>query len=162
MKMTRTLTMAGLALALLALPTMGDAQTAPVAAGSGAVSYGADSGEYTPAGFALRGRAEVVQGQNRLRADTINGIVADGDLRRVEASGNVYFVTPDQTIRGDRAVYTLASDEVVMSGDVILTQGQNILTGGRLVYNTRTETAQMEGASNGRIRGVFYPENGGN
>jgi len=146
------------ALMLAAIPV--SAQTP--GSSSDAVAYGADAGEYTPAGFTLRGRAEVVQGRNRLRADSINGFVSDGDLRRVEASGNVYFVTPDQTMRGDRAVYTLASNEVVVTGDVILTQGQNVLTGGRLVYNTRTEAARMEGPANGRIRGVFYPQNSGN
>jgi len=169
MTKTQTLTAVAIALTVLALPAAGGAQTAQQPAqqpalGNGAVSYGADGGEYTPEGFALRGRAEVIQGQNRLRADAINGIVASGDLRRVEASGNVYFVTPDQTIRGDRAVYTLAANEVVVTGDVILTQGQNVLTGGRLTYNTKTESARMEGASTngGRIRGVFYPENSGN
>ncbi|HST92250.1 MAG TPA: LptA/OstA family protein, partial [Brevundimonas sp.] len=110
------------ALMLAAIPV--SAQTP--GSSSDAVAYGADAGEYTPAGFTLRGRAEVVQGRNRLRADSINGFVSDGDLRRVEASGNVYFVTPDQTMRGDRAVYTLASNEVVVTGDVILTQGQNV------------------------------------
>jgi len=53
-------------------------------------------------------------------------------------------------------------NEVVVTGDVILTQGQNVLTGGRLAYNTRTEAARMEGPANGRIRGVFYPQNSGN
>lgn len=165
MSKTRTLTAAAIALTVLALPAIGGAQTSPQPrTGDGAVSYGADGGEYTPEGFALRGRAEVIQGQNRLRADAINGFVTGGDLRRVEATGNVYFVTPDQTIRGDHAVYTLAANEVVVTGDVILTQGQNVLTGGRLVYNTRTEAARMEGASSngGRIRGVFYPDNNGN
>ncbi len=164
MSMTRTFTTAALALALLALPTAGGAQdAAAVRAGGDAVSFGADAGEYTPTGIALRGRAEIVQGQNRLRADSINGTITGGDLTRVEASGNVYFVTPDQTIRGDRAVYVLADDEVILTGDVILTQGQNVLTGGRLVYNTRTEAARMEGGSGaqgGRIRGVFYPQSG--
>ena len=166
MSMTRTLAMAA-ALMVLALPATGGAQTAAPAARAGgdAVSFGADGGEYTATGIALRGRAEVVQGQNRLRADSINGAITGGDLTRVEASGNVYFVTPNQTIRGDSAVYTFANDEVVVSGDVILTQGQNVLTGGRLVYNTRTEAARMEGgagSTGGRIRGVFYPDNGGN
>ena len=56
MKMTRTLTVATLSLALLALPTTGGTQTPPVApVGGGAVAIGADGGEYTPAGFALRG-----------------------------------------------------------------------------------------------------------
>ncbi|MDP1911913.1 LptA/OstA family protein [Brevundimonas sp.] len=163
--MTRTLGMAAVALTMLALPATGGAQTPPAGGGGGAVSFGADGGEYTSTGIALRGRAEVVQGQNRLRADSINGTIVSGDLTRVEASGNVYFVTPDQTIRGDRAVYTFANDEVVVTGDVILTQGQNVLTGGRLVYDTRTESARMEGgagSSGGRIRGVFFPDNGGN
>ena len=162
MSMIRLFGAAAFGTALLALPASGDAQTAPtLGAGGQAVSFGADGGEYTASGFALRGRAEVVQGQNRLRADAINGIGTNNQVNRIEASGNVYFVTPDQTIRGDRAVYTLASNEVVVTGDVILTQGQNVLTGGRLVYNTRTESARMEGSSNGRIRGVFYPENSG-
>jgi lipopolysaccharide export system protein LptA len=46
---------------------------------------------------------------------------------------------------------------VVVTGDVILTQGKNVLTGNRLVYNVRTESARMEGG-NGRVQGVFYPQ----
>ena len=148
----------------LALAVAGAALTQS-ATSNQAVSYGADGGEYTPNGFALRGRAEVVQGGNRLRADSINATTTDGDLTRIEASGNVYLVTPDQSMRGDRATYTLSSEEVVVTGDVILTQGQNVLTGGRLVYNVRTEAARMEGgstASGNRIRGVFYPQGSSN
>lgn len=127
------------------------------------VAYSADGGEYTPDGFSLRGRAEIVQGGNRLRADAINATTDGGDLTRVEASGNVYFVTPEQNIRGDRAVYTPANDEIVVTGEVILAQGDNVLTGGRLVYNVATQSARMEGGArgaegaSGRVRGVFYP-----
>jgi lipopolysaccharide export system protein LptA len=168
MSMTRTLTIAAAALALLALPTMGGAQTTPQTAprlGQGAVSYGADAGEATPNSLSLRGRAEVVQGQNRLRADVISGSGVNSEIDRIEASGNVYFVTPEQTIRGDRAVFTLSDNEVVMTGDVIVTQGQNVMTGGRLTYNTATQAVTMAGGSGsngGRIRGVFYPERSGN
>ena len=164
MSMTRTLTIAATALALVALPTMGDAQTAP-RMGDGAVSYGADAGEATPNTLSLRGRAEVIQGQNRLRADVISGSGVDSGVERIEASGNVYFVTPDQTIRGDRAVYTPADNLVVVTGDVIVTQGQNVMTGGRLTYNTETQAVTMAGGASsngGRIRGVFYPERSGN
>ena len=121
------------------------------------IMIGADGGERSTTGFALRGRAEVTQGGNRLRADAITGVTANSDLSRVEAVGNVYFVTPDQSMRGDRAVYTLGNGEVVVTGDVILTQGKNVLTGNRLVYNVRTESARMEGG-NGRVQGVFYPQ----
>jgi lipopolysaccharide export system protein LptA len=157
-----------MALALLALPTMGGAQTTPQTAprlGQGAVSYGADAGEATPNSLSLRGRAEVVQGQNRLRADVISGSGVNSEIDRIEASGNVYFVTPEQTIRGDRAVFTLSDNEVVMTGDVIVTQGENVMTGGRLTYNPATRAVTMAGgagSNGGRIRGVFYPERSGN
>lgn len=160
MSMTRTLTIAATALALVALPSMGDAQTRPNSSDA-PISFGADAGEYVGNTVTLRGRAELVQGNNRLRADTVSGLNQTGESR-IEASGNVYFVTPDQTIRGDRAVYTTADDMIVVTGDVILTQGQNVLTGSRLTYNVRTESARIEAAGQGRIRGVFYPDRSGN
>ncbi|OYX81852.1 MAG: LPS ABC transporter substrate-binding protein LptA [Brevundimonas sp. 32-68-21] len=125
------------------------------------IGYGADSGELTNTNLSLRGRAEITQGQSRLRADTIQGAVANGDLTRIEASGNVYYVTPNETIRGDRAIYTVSNATVVVTGDVILTQGQNVLTGASLSYNVDTGEARVEGgtaANGGRVRGVFYPE----
>lgn len=159
MSMTRTLTTAAIALALAALPSVGGAQSFQ---GGQPIMWGADEGSVTPTAISLRGRAELTQGENRIRADRIEGSISNGDLTRVEATGGVYFVTPEQTIRGDRAVYTPANDTIVLSGDVILTQGENVMTGGRLTYNTRTESAQMDGGGqNGRVQGVFYPERGG-
>ncbi|HWQ85243.1 LptA/OstA family protein [Brevundimonas sp.] len=157
--MTRTLMTAVIALGLAALPTIGDAQSFQ---GGQPIMWGADEVSRTPTTLSLRGRAELTQGDNRIRADRVEGTISNGDLTRVEASGNVYFVTPEQTIRGDRATYTPANDTIILTGDVILTQGQNVMTGGRLTYNTRTEAAQMDGASGGRVQGVFYPERSGN
>ena len=125
------------------------------------IGYGADSGEMTNTSLSLRGRAEITQGQTRLRANVIQGAVTNGSLSRIEASGEIYYVTPNETIRGDRAVYTVANSTVVVTGDVILTQGQNVLTGGSLTYNVDTGEARIQGGSGssaGRVRGVFYPQ----
>lgn len=125
------------------------------------IGFGADDGEMTDTKLTLRGRAEITQGQTRLRANAIQGDVSNGDLSRIEASGDVYYVTPNETIRGDRAVYTVANSTVVVSGDVILTQGQNVLTGASLTYNVDTGQARIAGGSSsngGRVRGVFYPQ----
>jgi lipopolysaccharide export system protein LptA len=126
------------------------------------IAYGADNGELTNAAVSLRGRAEIQQGQTRLRANTIEGSRdASGGLSRIEASGDVYYVTPNETIRGDRAVYTVANATVVVTGDVILTQGRNVLTGASLSYNVDTGQARIEGGASvngGRVRGVFYPQ----
>lgn len=151
---------AATALTVLALPAVGDAQSSR--ASNQPIAFGADSGEQTAETISLRGRAEVTQGDNRLRADAITLYRdASGDPDRVEATGTVYFVTPTQSMRGDRAVYSIDEGVVVVTGDVILTQGQNVLTGGRLTYNVNTDAATMSGAPRGaagnRIQGVFYP-----
>lgn len=159
MSMSRLLTAATIVLGLSVLPTVGDAQSFQ---GGQPIMWGADEVSRTPAALSLRGRAELTQGDNRIRADRVDGAITDGDLSRVEATGNVYFVTPEQTIRGDKAVYTPANDTIVLTGDVILTQGQNVMTGARLTYNTRTEAAQMDSGSGSRVQGVFYPQSSGN
>lgn len=151
------------ALTLLALPAVGDAQSGRTTSNQ-PIAFGADDGEQTTDRISLRGRAEITQGQNRLRAEAITAYRdAQGQFTRVEATGTVYFVTPTQSMRGDRAVYTLANGELVVTGNVILNQGKNVLTGGRLTYNVNTDAATMSGAPRGegagsRIQGVFYPD----
>jgi len=150
------------ALTLLALPAVGDAQSGGTTSRQ-PIAIGADDGEYATDRISLRGRAEVTQGDNRLRAEAMTAYRdAQGQITRVEATGTVYFVTPTQSMRGDRAVYTLSNGELVVTGNVILNQGKNVLTGGRLVYNVNTDAANMSGAPRGgtagsRIQGVFYP-----
>lgn len=165
MGMTRKLPLmaAVAALAVVALPDLGQAQSAPASAttrpADGAVTFGSDDVEYRPDGLSLIGRAEFYQGQDRLRADRVDFYqAANGDMVRAEARGNVYYVTPEQTLRGDRATYTAADNTLVLTGDVILTQGENVVTGGRVTYNTRTGVARMEGGRGGRVQGVFHPQ----
>lgn len=159
--MTKTLTAAAVLLAALALPSLGDAQTARGSSADAPIAYSGDSFEADRGTVTLRGRAELIQGENRFRADQISGLNQAGESE-IEATGNVFFVTPKETIRGDRATYTTANDTIVVTGDVILTQGENVATGSRLTYNTRTESARLEGGSNGRVQGVFYPNSAGN
>jgi lipopolysaccharide export system protein LptA len=84
MSMTRTLNIAATALLLMAVPTMGDAQTRPNSSDQ-PISFGADAGEYVGNTVTLRGRAELIQGDNRLRADTVSGLNQTGESR-IEAA----------------------------------------------------------------------------
>jgi lipopolysaccharide export system protein LptA len=125
-----------------------------------------------------RGHAEALQDSARLRADVLTtefarkpaGAGADagqtgacGDLVRLRAQGSVYYVTPNQKVHGDNAVYEADNDTLTVTGDVIATQGQNVLRGTRVVFNTKTGQGRMEGGAAGRNkanrpRGVFYPK----
>ena len=118
------------------------------------------------------GRVEVQQDDARLRADHIKLIHAGGgatgdskswgDVVRMEAEGNVFYVTEDRTMSGDNAVYTKPDDTVVITGaKVILKQGQNVMTGTRLVAHPDAGTSTFDSApdssNHGRVVAVLYP-----
>lgn len=84
-------------------------------------------------------------------------------IRRIEMTGRVLFCQRDQTATGDQAVYERASELLIMTGNVVLTQGQNVVTGARLVVNLRTNEAQVERDPNQpqqRVRSILVPGEG--
>ncbi|MDP3853029.1 LptA/OstA family protein [Phenylobacterium sp.] len=120
------------------------------------------------------GSAEALQDRTRLRADVLKTYnkkapakggakgASCGALDRMEAIGNVYYVTPQQRVRGDAADYDVAGETIVITGDVVAVNGQNVLRGERLTVNVATGDAQMEANSKGRAgkarpRAVIYP-----
>lgn len=118
------------------------------------------------------GNAEALQDTSRLRADSLkifnqpmakaSGGQSCGPMQRMEADGQVYYVTPTQVVKSDHAVYTSADTTIVMTGDVVAAQGKNVTAGTRLVINTTTGVATMDTAVHGRgmkgrVQGVFYP-----
>jgi lipopolysaccharide export system protein LptA len=132
-----------------------------------------------------KGSAEALQDTSRLRADVLRAFFvpkpkaatpatpapaagaapasssACGDLLRMEAEGSVYYVTPEQRVRSNKAVYEANTDTITMTGDVVAVQGQNVLRGDRMVFNTKTGQGQVMGGGKGsksRPRGVFYPK----
>lgn len=119
-----------------------------------------------------RGNAEALQGDSRLRADVLNvyartkSETADGKrdcggTDHIEAVSRVFYVTPKQTARADHAVYSQGEDQIVMTGNVVVAQGNNVARGGRLTIKVSTKEAKLESngtGGSGRVRGVFYPD----
>jgi lipopolysaccharide export system protein LptA len=126
------------------------------------------------------GNAEALQETSRLRANVMNvynklipnphpAAGADaaptcGELDRMEADGNVYYVTPERVVKGDHAVYTADNTTITVTGtEVVATQGKNVISGTRMVMNTTTGEGTMidEGHTGrghtGRVRSVIYP-----
>ncbi len=121
------------------------------------------------------GHVEVLQDDNRMRSDNLviffqsrsaapapkagadDATPMSSKIDHMVATGNVFFVTPTQVIRGDKAVYTKADDTIVVTGEVVGTQGQNVMRGTRLVYHHATGQSTLE-SDTGRIRTVIYPD----
>jgi lipopolysaccharide export system protein LptA len=157
-----------------AAPVVALAQIAP--AGHGPVDVTADQLEVQQGQCLANwsGNAEALQDTSRLRADSLKiynrqesgagGGSSCGQLDRMEADGQVYYVTPSQVVKADHAVYTAADTTIVMTGDVVAAQGKNVISGSRLTINTNTGVATMATGvtgrgARGRVRGVLYPNN---
>lgn len=107
------------------------------------------------------GNVIAVQGDMRLTADWVlveyqrnpDGTLGQ-DIDRMTARDNVLLVTPEEAAEGQEAVYTPATNQVLMTGDVLLTQGGNTVSGDRLVVDLETGIGEVQG----RVRSVLQPD----
>ena len=104
------------------------------------------------------GNVLIGQGTMRLSAGLVRVEYGpDGKkIANLHASGGVTLANDTDAAEAREAVYTIDSGVVVMSGDVILTQGASAISGQKLVIDLKAGTGSMEG----RVKTVFQP--GGN
>jgi lipopolysaccharide export system protein LptA len=83
-------------------------------------------------------------------------------IKRLEARGGVVVTQKDQTATGETGVFDMKSNTVTLSGNVVMTQGQNVLRGDRLVVNLTSGVSRVESGKNGqgRVQGLFLPGSG--
>lgn len=91
-------------------------------------------------------------------------------IRRIEAHGGVTVLTKDQSASGDLGIYDLKTKTITLSGNVVVSQGQNVIHGERVVVDTETGNARVESGSSGptgtsaagsgRVRALIQPGKG--
>ncbi len=145
------------AFAMMGLAVPATAQFSPNS--SGPTSLDADQA-YVAADNILRlkGQVDVRRGETRILADEMDifttGSANDlnsSDFERVVATGNFYYLTPEQEVRGEKGVYESATETFTVTGNVILVQGDdNVVTGDKLIYNLTTNEARIVGNCKGR------------
>lgn len=96
------------------------------------------------------GNVTVSQGEMRLTAGEVRVHYGaqDGGSRRIErleAAGGVTLVAGAEAAEAHEAVYTIESGTIVMTGDVVVTQGPNALSSQRLTVNLESGTGTLEG-----------------
>ena len=74
-------------------------------------------------------------------------------IRRVEAKGGVLVTQKDQTATGESGVFDMQANTVTLLGNVIISQGQNVVKGDRLTVDLTSGTSRVEcGKSQGQCR----------
>jgi len=75
-------------------------------------------------------------------------------VRRLEATGKVLVTSGPQTASGDGAVFDTKENTIVVTGNVVLTQGDNVIRGPKLVIDIDSGQAKMAG---GRVQMLIEP-----
>lgn len=103
----------------------------------------------------LTGNVRITQAAMTLTAArttvTYTGQITDGSpsVSRLDASGGVTVTRPDQSARGQYAVYDLNRRVITMIGGVTLRQGPNVIQGARLSINLDSGRATIDGSGVG-------------
>lgn len=108
----------------------------------------------------FRGRVKAVQGGSTIHTSELTvfydgktGLTADsGDpgrqgarLNRIRATGKVLLTSQDgQSVTGDWADFDQKTNVVVVGGNVVVTQGENIVRGDKLIVDLTTGQYQVE------------------
>ena len=103
------------------------------------------SGAATFQGNVTIGQGDMRLSAGKVRVEYATGADTTGEISRLHATNGVTLVNGAEAAEAREAVYTIATGMVVMSGGVILTQGQNALSSDKLTVNLRTGTGQMDG-----------------
>lgn len=84
--------------------------------------------------------------------------MGENGIQRVECAGPVTVVQKDQVATGDNAVFDQEAKRIVLTGNVVLSQCQNVTRGSRLVYDMNTGRANMDPVAGGRVSALFVPQ----
>ncbi len=105
------------------------------------------------------GTVKVAQGTLRLAGDRVEVFydqtskAATGKINRLVATGHVTLSNGTEAAESQTATYEVAAGTISMDGDVLMTQGQNALSGEKLLIDLNKGTGQMQG----RVKTIFVP-----
>jgi len=108
----------------------------------------------------ISGNVDIIQGESRLQADRVvlnytgagtsrtEGLGGGfGDIRSMEATGNVFYVTPELKANGQEGVYDAVNETIKLGGEeVILLRGEDVARGKCLVIELAAGRTNLYGS----------------
>ncbi len=108
-------------------------------------------------GAASQGTTATTTGQDSTGSNSTATNSAASRVSRMEAGPGVIVYSGTQTATGNHIVFDVANDLVTLTGNVVVTQGENVVRGQKLVVNLKTSIGHFEG---GRVETLFAPSHG--
>ena len=78
-----------------------------------------------------------------------------GDIQQLDMSGGLIATSKENTVTADQGTYFVDTEQIILTGKkVVISQGDNVAVGTKLVANLKTNKAVLSG---GRVKSVFTP-----
>ena len=111
----------------------------------------------------LTGSVRIVQGTMTLTADQVKLYYTrtggkDPQVDRLDAQNRVVLTSPSERATGRYGIYDVTQRVVTMTGDVVLTRGESVLRGQRLVIDLDSGRSTLDAAG---VGGPGKPATGG-
>jgi lipopolysaccharide export system protein LptA len=113
------------------------------------------------------GNVNVTQGPTLMKTGRMTvyyakdgGSAATGSssIDRLEVDGKVYVKSDKQVATGDKGVFDMKTEVLVLSGkEVVLSEGANVLVGCKLTVQMKSGQAQVEACNKGRVTMSITP-----
>ncbi len=130
--------------------------------GAGALAGGADDKK-------LEGQAEPVKAAAADKDKAAEGGKQKAQIKTIQARGKVLLSTDkDQSATSDWALFDIASQVITIGGNVVLSQGGNVIRGDKLIVDLKSGQSRFDtagsgvagGGGGGRVKGLFMPSQG--
>ena len=112
----------------------------------------------------FKGNVKVRQGSSiittsRLDVRYLKGSAGgQNDIERLIMTGGLIATSKDNTVTAEKGTYEVQTENIVLTGKVVVSQGDSVATGCKLVANLKTNQARLEACKGGgRVKSIFTP-----
>ena len=107
-----------------------------------------------------KGRVITIQGEMTIRSEILT---ADYNpemkqIRQIVAEGKVNATQGNRVATGDKAVFDDQAKTVTLTGNPVMRQGNNQISGSRVIYFVEQDRAVAEGDGKVRVQATIFPE----
>ncbi len=78
-------------------------------------------------------------------------------LKTIVATGNVKIVQLERRATGQRATFDQDENKIILDGDAVVREGENVVRGERVIYYVNEERSVVEGGKAGRVMTTITP-----
>lgn len=79
-------------------------------------------------------------------------------IERIEASGAVRVVEGERVATAEKMTYLHGDDQMTLSGDAQVQQGENQISGEEIVLFLRENRSMVKSGKDGRVKAIFLPQ----